>query len=401
MAEDALTPRLSRAPSPAALAAGAALLALAGASLVRPAREPWDLALYLDCARTLAAGESPYASEPIVHGVSFPCLYPPLAIALYRPFASLADPVPWWNALKALGMAALLLLWRRRFLPPGRDAWRLGFALAAFGAPLLAEFRSGNASSLEQLALWGALALFVAGRWTAFAVAVAAAAQLKLQPVVFLGLLLLLPKPRWKELLLGLAAFGAFFALNELLHPGLLADYLRRLGAPHAAWRYERGPNNCASWGFFQHMLEIGLGNRPLAAAGATRAWLAWSALVGALTLAAARRAARAAVPEEERRRRLVLLGAAAFALAAPRFKDYAFVLLVPPALAALESPAPWLWRAPLLAFALLNSTKAAAERMGLGPWAPVAGYFKLYAAVLVWGVLALDYPWHSRREKR
>jgi hypothetical protein len=389
VAEDALTLRLRRGPRPELLAAGAALLALAAAFLLRPAREPWDLALYLDCSRLLAGGGDPYAAELLVQGVSFPCLYPPLAIGLYRPFAALADPLPWWNALKLAGMAGLLLLWRRRFLPPGSDLWRLAFALAAFGAPLLAEFRSGNASSLEQLALWGALSLFVAGRWAAFAVAVAAAAQLKLQPAAFLGLLLLLPRPRWKELLLGAAAFAAFFALNELLHPGLLESYLARVGAPHAAWRFERGPNNCSSWGFLQHMLEIGLGNRPAASAAATRVWLAWCAVVAGLTIAAARRAAAADASEEERRRRVVLLGAAAFALAAPRFKDYAFVLLIPPALAALEAPAPRLWRGPLLAFALLNSTKAAAERMGLGAWAPVAGYFKLYAAVLVWGVLA------------
>lgn len=364
-------------------------LALLGAFFIRPSRQPWDLQLCVACARTLASGESPYVEEQIVDGVSFPCLYPPLAFDLYRPFAALADPVPLWNALKLAALLALLWLWRARFLPPGRDLPRLAFALAAFGTPLFAEFRSGNAASLEQLALWGAFALFVSGRYMAYAVAIAAAAQLKLQPVLFLGLLLLAPKPRWRELLAGAGAFLLFFGLNELLHPGLAADYFSRLGAPFAAWRFERGPNNCAVWGFAQHMLEIALGNRPLAAAYASRLVLPWGAAVAALTYAAARRARSADIPEEEKRRRVVLLGAAAFALLAPRFKDYAFLLLIPPALSALETDAPRLWRGPLLVFALLNSTKAAAEGLGWGPWTPLAGYFKLYAAVLVWGVLA------------
>lgn len=361
--------------------------AAAAAFFVRPGREPWDLKLCLACAETLAAGENPYAREQIIEGVSFPCLYPPLAFDLYRPFAALADPVPVWNALKVLVFAGLLLMWRR-FLGPGRELWRLAFAAAAFGSPFFVELRSGNAGALEQLALWGAFSLFAAGRYRAFALAIAAAAQFKLQPALFLGLLLLAPKPRWREFFLGSAAFAALYALNEGLHPGLLREYASRLADPFAAWRFERGPNNSAVWGFLQHMLEIALHNRPLAARWASLLVMPWACFVTAATVLAARRVAAAPLSEEDKRRRVVLLGAAAFALLAPRFKDYAFFLLIPPALAALESSAPLLWRAPLLIFALLNSTKAAAERMGLGPWAPVAGYFKLYAAVLIWGVL-------------
>ncbi|MDX6770211.1 MAG: hypothetical protein SF051_11820 [Elusimicrobiota bacterium] len=402
MARDAVTVRLDARPGlPAktlwALVAAGALAAF----FVAPAREPWDLKLCLACAETLAAGEDPYGREQIVGGVSFPCLYPPLAFDLYRPFAAMGDPVPWWNALKVLGFAALLLLWRR-VLPPGRDGWRLAFALGAFGTPFFAEYRSGNAGSLEQLALWGTFALFIAGRYAAFAVALAAVAQLKLQPALFLGLLLLAPKPRWKEFALGAAVFAGLFGLNELLHPGLLGGYLSRLGDPSAAWRYERGPNNCSAWAFLQHLLETAAGSRPLASRWASLLVVPWSCFVAAVTALSARRVATGPGTDEEKRRFVVLLGTAAFALLAPRFKDYAFFLVIPAALVALESAAPLLWRAPLLVFAALNSTKAAAERMGLGPWALVAGYFKLYAAVLVWAVLvSLNNPWHSRREKR
>lgn len=361
--------------------------AAAAAFFIAPGRDPWDLTLCLECARVLAAGENPYARELIVGGVSFPCLYPPLGFDLYRPLAALADAVPWWNALKVLGFAGLLLAWRR-FLPPGRDLPRLAFALLAFGTPFFAEYRSGNAGSLEQFALWGTFLVYVSGRDLAFALLIAALAQLKLQPVLFLGLLLLAPRPKWREFFAGCTAFAALFGLNELLHPGLLKPFLHGLSDPAAAWRYERGPNNSAVWGFLQHMLEIALGNRPQAARLASLLVLPWSLFVAVATAVAARRVGAGAGSDAEKRRHVVLLGAAAFALLAPRFKDYSFFLLVPPALVALESAAPLLWRAPLLVFALLNSTKAAAERMGLGPWAPVAGYFKLYAALLVWGML-------------
>ncbi len=388
MASDAVTVRLPSGPRGvprwgwALVAAG-----MLAAFLIKPGREPWDLKLCLACADVLAAGEDPYAREQIVDGVSFPCLYPPLGFDLYRPLAALADAVPLWNAFKILGFAGLLLVWRR-FLPPGSDLLRLAFALLAFGTPFFAEYRSGNAGSLEQLALWGAFAVFASGRDLAFALLIAALAQLKLQPALFLGLLLLAPKPKWREFFLGCAAFALLFGLNEALHPGLLKPFLAGLSEPFAAWRFERGPNNCSVWGFLQHMLEIGLGNRPQASRMASILILPWSLFVAVATAVAARRVATGPGGDAEKRRRVVLLGAAAFALLAPRFKDYSFFLLVPPAIAALESAAPLLWRAPLLVFALLNSTKSAAERTGLGPWAPVAGYFKLYAVLLVWGVL-------------
>lgn len=388
MAEGALTGPARRS---GALALGL-LAVMAAAFLIAPAREPWDLKLYMACSETLAAGESPYAREQVLGGVSFPCLYPPLALELYRPFAAAERARPGagvglWNALKLAAFAALLLLWRR-FLGPGFDAGRLAFAALAFGSPFVADFRSGNAGSFEHLLLWSAFAAYAGGRFALFAGLVALAAQAKIQPAAFLGLLLLERKPRWRELAGGAAAALLLFGLNEALHPGRLAEFWRQLSDPAQAWRFERGPNNCSSWGFLQHMLEIGLQDRPLASAWATRLWAPWALLVGALTWRAARRAADGG---EAGRRRLVLLAACAFALAAPRFKDYAYFLLIPSALAALEAPAPWLWRAPLLVFALLNSTKAAAERVGLGAWAPAAGYFKLYAALLAFGILSIN----------
>ena len=45
-----------------------------------------------------------------------------------------------------------------------------------------------------------------------------------------------------------------------------------------------------------------------------------------------------------------------------------------------------------LVLFAVLDSTKALAEKIGMGRWNILAGYFKLYAVVLVWAALAFPY---------
>lgn len=378
-----------------ALLAGA--LAVAAAFLARPGRV-WDLRIYESCARELRAGGNPYAKNVIVEDDSYPCMYPPLAIDLYRPFAALSDRSPAssvrvWNALQVLFFLGVLWLWRRFFFDDGPDEARLLFALFGFGGPLFVALHSGNAAMFEALLVWGAFALYASGRELGFVLAVAAAAMIKLQPAAFFVVSLLRPRPAWRYFLLGAAAFVLLFALNEAAHPGLLAAFRARLADTTEGWRYERGPNNCSVLGFLEHILETAFQDRPRAVAWSQRLFVPWALFVAAGTAAALKRVWASGAPEAAARRETVLLSCAAYALLAPRFKDYAYLLLLPSALAALESSIPNGLRLAIVALAMLNSTKSVALKIGMGDWAILAGYFKLYATVLVWGVLALRLP--------
>ncbi len=368
---------------------------------MRTARLQWDLKVYMACSRTLASGGDPYTSVPTVDGIGYQCLYPPMTTDLYRPFAAMSDA--WagagekvWAGLKVLSLFLMLWLWREYLLPPGADFPRLLFIALAYGSPFWSDFRAGNAASFEHLVLWAGLAAFVAGKDLWFVVLVAAAAQPKLLPVAFLGLALARPKPRPMLFIGGVALALAAFGLNELIHPGLLKSFFHQLGDPSQPWRYERGPNNCATWGFFEHVSEVAFGDRARAVSFATSVHFLWSAAVAALTSFALFRTWRGNGTERAKRLSTVLLFATAYALIVPRLKDYSFFLLIPPTLAALESgaPAPILWTIAL--FAVLNSTKALGAKLGMGRWDILLGYFKLYAVVLVWGVLAV----HPRRKK-
>lgn len=375
--------------------AALAALALASAFLWRPGRAT-DLNIAVSCARVLAAGGDPYARDLVIDGVTYPCLYPPLALDLFRPLAALLERSPGlgaraWNALQVLLFLGMLYIWRRRFLAPGFEAAHLLFALFAFGGPLWVVLRSGNIASVEHILLWTAFALYAAGHDMAFVATIALAAQFKLQPSVFLILVLLRPRPAWGAFAAGAAAMLLLFGLNEVLHPGLLLSFRDRLADPSEGWPFERGPNNCAVLGFIQHALETAWADRSSAVLWSRRLFIPWALFVAAATGAALRRAWAAARDESAARRAAVLLVCAAYALLAPRFKDYAYFLLLPSALAALESGIPNGLRAAIVVLAVLNSTKAAAMSLGMGPWALFAGYFKLYAAVLVWGVLVLN----------
>lgn len=376
------------------LVAGVCALAAATGVFMRVDRLQWDLKVYMACARTLASGGDPYTSVPVVDGIGYQCLYPPLATDLYRPFAAASDA--WagagektWAGLKVLALLLMLWLWRNELLGPGADVPRLLFVLSAYGSPFWSDFRAGNAASFEHLVLWAGLAAFVAGKDWLFVVLTAAAAQPKLLPAAFLGLAVARPKPRPLLFLGGVVLAAGAFGLNELAHPGLLKSFFHQLADPNQPWRFERGPNNCATLGFFEHVLEVGTGDRGRAVYWAARAHLVWSGAVAAATGVSLLRFWRG--PGEERAKRLatLMLYATAYALVAPRLKDYSFFLLIPPTLVALESGAPagLLWT--IVAFAALNSTKALGEKLGMGHWAILLGYFKLYAVVLVWGVLA------------
>jgi hypothetical protein len=376
------------------LVAGLLALAAAVAFFMPAKRLQWDFKVYMKCAQTLASGGDPYASMPVVDGISYQCLYPPLATDLYRPFAAASDALAGagekvWAGLKVLSFFLMLWLWRRYLLAPGADFPRLLFIAVAYGSPFWSDFRAGNAASFEHLVLWGGLAAFVAGKDWLFVVLVAAAAQPKLLPVAFLGLAITRPRPRPALFVGGVALATALFGLNEWAHPGLLKSFFHQLGDPTQPWRFERGPNNCSALGFFEHISEVAGGDRAKAVSLAASIHFVWSFAVVALTAVSFRRLWRGAGSERAKRLATVLLFSAAYALVVPRLKDYSFLLLIPPTLAALESgaPAPLLWTIAILA--ALNSTKALGEKIGMGHWAILLGYFKLYALVLVWGVLA------------
>ena len=370
----------------------AAALAVAAAFLWTPGKL-LDLQICVSCARVLAAGGDPYARDLVINDVTYPCLYPPLAFDLYRPVAVLFD---WsssiagrtWNAFQVLIFLGMLFIWRKRFLGPGPDAVRLIFALFAFGGPLWVELHSGNGASFEQLLIWTAFALYVDGRDMAYVLLIAVAAQLKMQPAPFLVLVLLRPKPGWRAFFIGATTMILLFGLNRVLHPGMLESFWLRLQDIKEGWRYERGPNNCSVVGFIEHILEIDPDLRLVYVRQAQQLFIPWALVIMAATGVALRRIWSAAHDETAKKRATILLLCASYALLAPRFKDYAYFLLIPSALVALESEISTSLRVSIVILALLNSTKSIAVNLGMGHWALFAGYFKLYAAVLVWFVL-------------
>lgn len=368
-----------------------AILAWTAQVMLTPARTQWDLKVYMGCSRILAQGENPYLQEQIINDVSFPCLYPPLVIDAYRPFAALSDA--WgrhagqhlWSLLKILAIAGLLLLWKKYFWDLKFEPYHVLFLVLAYGTPFLTDFRCGNAAVFEQVMLWGAFAALAAGRDMLFGALIAAASLMKLTPLAFLPLLLLRPRPNWKIFAAAGALFAALLGCNEVLHPGLLREYFHQLVGVDQAWHHEAGPNNCSTYGFIKQGLEIWLGDRSRAVALAKTLFLPLAAIILALSLRAGRAILQDKSSPNATRKEMILFYCMVYALLVPRMKDYTFMLLLIPTLFILEAPISAKLRWAILLLAGANSAKGLAKSSGLGEWSFFFAYFKLYAAALCW----------------
>ena len=179
------------------------------------------------------------------------------------------------------------------------------------------DVRAGNISVFEQVLIWTAVLALMRGRPWLYAALVAAAALFKLTTAALL-LLLLLDRSRRSlaALASGLAGLAVVHGVSALVRPDLFAGFLR-----NAAALDDRGRTNPASLALIRDGLERLAGGRVPAHLDMIIYGLV-VLLVGLTTLSVARRSDRTGALE------CALL---AFALAAPRLKDYSYILLIPP----------------------------------------------------------------------
>ena len=285
----------------------------------------WDVVVYWWGGRAFAHGASPYGPIPgqpeYLHFV-----YPPLVASVFAPLAVLnvgATKVL-WLALKVAAFATTLRLWLRlmpeeRFVVPP-----LFYFTFAFGSAALVDFTAGNIAIFEQFLLWLAFTALLSRRWWVFAALVVVAAQAKLTPVFFLGLLLVVDeRPRWAPFVAASLVFAAAVGANALLLPDQTRAFLASVSALK-----ERGWGDPSMLGVMEDLVDQLRGLRlPLPAATATLLYLAAAAAILGVTVRWWR--SRRAIGKHDPLL-VVLVTLAVYALVMPRMKDYSYVALLP-----------------------------------------------------------------------
>jgi hypothetical protein len=285
----------------------------------------WDALVYWWGGRAFAQGHSPYGPIPgqpeYLHFV-----YPPLVAAAFAPLSLLnvSATKVLWITLKAVAFLGTVRLWRRRLAIEQAAVPPLFFFTFAFGSAVLVDFTAGNIAVFEQALLWMAFAALLSRRWWIFALLVVVAAQAKLTPVFFLGLLLVIDdRPRWTPFVGGSVLFAMAVAANVFLLPDQTREFLRSVSALG-----ERGWGDPSMLGVMEDLVDQLRGLRlpiPLMTAGAL--YLTAVAAVLGHTVRWWRASREMATRDPVL---VVLVTLAVYALVMPRMKDYSYVALLP-----------------------------------------------------------------------
>ena len=341
----------------------------------------WDVGVYWWGGRSFAHGVSPYGPIPrqpeYLHFV-----YPPLVAAVFSPFSVLnlsATKVVWF-VLKAIAFITTVRLWRPRMGVDQTAVPPLFFFTFAFGSALLVDFTAGNIAVFEQCLLWLGFAALLSRRWWVFALLVVVAAQAKLTPVFFLGLLLVVDaRPRWAPFIGGAVIFAAAVGANALLLPDQTREFITSISSLR-----ERGWGDPSTLGVMEDLVDQLRGLRlPLPIWTAP---LLYFVAAGAVLWHTVRwwRARRAAASHDPLL--VVLVTLTVYALVMPRMKDYSYVALLPVGwyvLAAHRHAA-----APLAMLAVLVPRPVPQLKLWLPLVPQVYTYAPLIAALVLWSML-------------
>ena len=341
----------------------------------------WDVGVYWWGGRAFAHGVSPYGPIPrqpeYLHFV-----YPPLVAAVFSPFSVLnvsATKVLWF-LLKVIAFVTTVRIWRSRLGVDQTAVPTLFFFTFAFGSALLVDFTAGNIAVFEQCLLWLAFAALLSRRWWIFAVLVVVAAQAKLTPIFFLGLLLVVDgRPRWAPFLGGAMLFAAAVGANALFLPDQTSDFLASISTLR-----ERGWGNPSTLGAMEDLVDQLRGLRlPLPLVSAHLLYL--GAVVAVLWHTVRWWRSRRDTASHDPLM-VVLVTLTVYALVMPRMKDYSYVALLPVGwyvLSAHRHAA-----APLAMLAVLVPRPVPQLKLWLPLVPQVYTYAPLIAALVLWSML-------------
>jgi len=347
----------------------------------------WDLNAYYFAGRAAAEGLSPY--DRPAGSAAFPrwtvdFTYPPVTLPLFRLLGSLSYRGAYYTflAAKLAALAGLVWLWTRQFVRGEADGVFCLICLLGFNGTVYADVLAGNISVFEQLALWLAFWGLLAGRVGCFCALVVAAACFKVQPIVFLGLLWLAPgsvRRRIGWLAGSLLAFGLAHAAAYAAAPGLVHGFAAQLRDLR-----EFGPANPSTWALVQD--AVARVRAELVLHVPRWAEVGTYAAVAALVLwASAKAIGRFARGGD--RRAAIYVACFAYALVVPRFKDYSYILLIPPAFWAIKRHAA-ASAYPLLALAIVFSPTTAELPGFQGLMQGVVWpYYPLVLAYVLWAM--------------
>lgn len=353
----------------------------------------WDFRVYYYATRAYNEGLNPYDSDNwsgiartqehlVFH-------YAPMVILLFKAFTWMdyvtANYV--FLVLKLILLVFIVLIWKNKFLGNKEDLLPfLAFCLLAYNVTIYEDFFVGNVSIIEQFFLWSAFYLFLQRRMLFFCLFILAASVFKITPLFFLILLLFTTERRKYLYLFGsVALFSALLLVIYLTKPGLFLDFVSSSQDMFS----ERGRVNPSLYCFISDTCTLiaekaGLLPSPPVAISI---FVIIAVAILVMTWRTVRHAGFLAFANKEKI--IIFLIVLAYALIHPRFKDYSFILLIPPTYFLMQSIRKYYWPLFLVVTLLpMPMIQLPGFISFLEKWAE---YAPILAAFAVWCLYLLD----------
>jgi hypothetical protein len=208
------------------------------------------------------------------------------------------------------------------------------FSVFAFGGAFSLDMRAGNVTLIEQALLWLGLAALLDRRVGAFCILVVASSFFKWTTILFLGLLPFVEfRRRWSYGGLAIAAFLGMIAVNYVAYPGLFGRFLEQ-ASHHPEAAHQANLSSLTLIKFLtSHLGRLGMEPAILS----MLAWLLFAGIVAGVTYLLIRTIRKLSSNGETQVELLIYTACLAYVVAMPRFKHYAFIILVPVALVMIR----------------------------------------------------------------
>jgi hypothetical protein len=311
-------------------------LALCVLAIAHSRQYQWDFKVFHAAPAVLQSGGDPYdkvnPSTDIPQDLFY--LYPPVMLYVFLPLSKLPYGAAYlvWLAAKLLALGCLVLLWHRHFERLSARWSVVLFLIIGYNATLLMDLTAGNISMFEELGVWFGFFLLIRNRPYLAGIVLAAIAQFKFIPIVFSGLLLILPpKPRWTAFVVSVLAFGALLSLNLIVTPELTSHYIHSLTTGISDLD-ERGIINPSALAFIRDLGDlVAKQGWPVSPRAIDLIYCAYAASMALVFLWLPRKQLSAIAARDPRI--VIYYVCVLYVLTMPRMKDYSYIIVLIPSL--------------------------------------------------------------------
>ena len=293
----------------------------------------WDFRTHRIAGEIFASGSDPYDPDVLINqkGASFLYTYPPVTLCFYWLFTLTDDETAFHIFLlaKCILLIGLIVFWKRAFLSKQGDSLFYLFSLLAFNCAVFLDLIAGNINLVEQILLWAAFFFYLKKRLVLFCVFALLAASFKMTPIFFLVLLLMCDHEKKYAYLVGAGSiFLAYLLIQYLILPDMFTGFIRNALTVVG----ESGVVGPSTHKFVKEIFRmITQISGPVSPTIITMVVIGLAATVVFLSGRACLLLKRSLMDHEDNQKIILFLVCLVYALIHPRFKDYAYMLLIVP----------------------------------------------------------------------